>query len=378
MAGKPRPSRLAKWNARDLLIQTALVAAVLGVVVTIGMTTVANLEARGIAIDLDFLQDRAGFAIPESVIAYTPDDSNLRAIAVGIANTLYVTVIAALLSTLAGAAVGVMRISPEPVLASIARLWVDVTRNVPPILLLIFLYSLLGKLLPADHAASPFLGILASQRGIAFPLPDLPPMVALLAAAWTIVAIASPLVGFGARFPRARWAPASVTALLIGALWVGGTFSMDWPSADGADLRGGLILSPEFVSLIAGLVIYTSGFIAEIVRSGLESVPRGQWEAAASLGLSRRVTLSQVIAPQMIRVVLPALTSQYINTLKNSTLVIAVGFTDFLVVMGTMINRTSHAVEGTAIIVGVYLAISLSFSAAMAAADRRLRVRGAR
>lgn len=385
MSRNEEQRRAGRLRPRELAIQGAIVFVVVAALATVVATTLGNLEDRGIELGLTFLEDRAGFTIPESILAYTPDDTNVRAILVGIGNTLYVTTVVAALSTILGALIGVGRISPEPVLAAAARFWVDVTRNVPPILLLIFLYSLLGAMLPADRAAAPGLGVLASQRGIAIPVPALPD-----GAGWMLVATVVGWLAF-ALLTR-RWRDARVrrlilrrivpAALLLGllALFIlrAPAAAMRWPAAEGADLTDGLILSPEFVSLVVGLTFYTSGFIAEIVRAGLQAVARGQWEAAAALGLGRRHVLRLVVFPQMIRVILPAMTSQFINVLKNSTLVIAVGFTDFLVVMGTIINRTSHAVEGTAIIVSVYLTISLSFSAVMARVDRRLRLASTR
>ncbi len=175
--------------------------------------------------------------------------------------------------------------------------------------------------------------------------------------------------------PWVKWAIAASALLwlLIIVLLLAPSASVELPKANGPDIVGGFILSPEFFTLITGLTFYTSGFVAEIVRTGLQSVTRGQWEAAYALGLSRGRTLRLVVIPQMLRVIIPPMTSQYINIVKNSTLVIAIGYADFMVVTGTVINKTSHAIEGTVIIIAVYLAINLSLSALMNQVNRRVQ-----
>lgn len=357
---------------RNLVYQAIALGLVLGVLAAVTMTTVANLESRGIALGLTFLTDRAGFTLSETWLPYSPDDTNIYALAVGIGNTLVVTALVAMLSTVLGGVLGVLRISDNPLSAGFARSWVEFSRNTPPILLLLFLYSLLGQVLPVDSAASLGGGAYLSLRGLAIPVLDLGGR-----GIWLFFALLGGVCGFalaghlaserqkrtGTRPPWQAITAASVAALmatLIAVLSLG--LELDWPVADGPDIVGGFVVSPEFFTLIVGLSIYTSGFIAEIVRTGLQSITRGQWEAAFALGLTRSQALRLVIIPQMFRVIIPPMNSQYVNIVKNSTLVIAIGYADFMVTAGTMINRTSKAVEGTVIIILVYLSINLTIS----------------
>lgn len=173
----------------------------------------------------------------------------------------------------------------------------------------------------------------------------------------------------------APWTPILLAGSAIFALTMTGDgIGADFPIASGPNIQGGLILSPEFFSLVVGLTFYTTGFVAEIIRTGLLSVPSGQWEASYSLGLSRWRTLRLIVIPQMLRVIIPPMNSQYINIVKNSTLVIAIGYADFMVVMGTVINKTSHAIEGTLIIIATYLLINLTLSAVMNRLNRSVQV----
>jgi general L-amino acid transport system permease protein len=357
---------------RNLVYQALALSLVLGVVAAITLTTIANLENRGISLGLTFLSDRAGFTLSETWLPYSPDDTNAYALAVGVGNTLVVTVLVAMLSTLLGGALGVLRISDNPLSAGFARSWVEFSRNTPPILLLLFLYSLLGQVLPVDSAASLGGSAYLSLRGLAIPVLDLGGR-----GIWLFFALLGGLGGFvlaghlaserqkrtGTRPPWQAITAAAIAALMaVLAVALGPDLKMDWPTADGPDILGGFVVSPEFFTLIVGLSIYTSGFIAEIVRTGLQSITRGQWEAAFALGLTRSQALRLVIIPQMFRVIIPPMNSQYVNIVKNSTLVIAIGYADFMVTAGTMINRTSRAVEGTILIILVYLCINLTIS----------------
>lgn len=367
----------AGWTA--IAAQGAALVGVLSIVSLVIVTTSNNLQARGIPIGLDFLTDRAGFAVSETLLPFHPDDSTLWAIAVGVGNTLFVSLIVAFASTVIGSALGVARLSPNPLVAGLARSWVEVARNTPPILMLIFIYTLWWQVLPADRALTLVPGVLASIRGLAIPSVTVawPPLaviaLATLILAGLLAAIFSPM---GRRIPRLRSSVAVGLGVLtlfgfVGALSVG-IITIDAPQSSGTDLIGGALLSPELATILVGLTLYTSGFVAEIVRGGLQAVPHGQWEAAASLALRRSQTLRLVIMPQMMRIVLPPMTSQYINIVKNSTLALAVGYTDFLTIMGTIINKSSHAVEGTGIIIVVYLTINLTLSLGLNIYNRRL------
>lgn len=357
---------------RNLVYQAIALCLALGLLALVAATTIANLESRGITLGLTFLWDRAGFNLSETWLPYNPDDSNIYALVVGVGNTLVVSLMVAVLSTVLGAALGILRISDNPLSAGFARSWVEFSRNSPPILLLLFLYSLLGQVLPVDTAASLGGGAYLSLRGLAFPTLDLGGQ-----GIWLFVALLGGLGGFvlagflaserqkrtGIRPPWQTITGALIAALIVGLVAVlSPGLQLDMPEVDGPDIVGGFVVSPEFFTLIVGLTIYTSGFIAEIVRTGLQSITRGQWEAAYALGLTRGQALRLVIIPQMFRVIIPPMNSQYVNIVKNSTLVIAIGYADFMVTAGTMINRTSKAIEGTVIIIVVYLAINLTIS----------------
>lgn len=369
---------------RNLAYQALALLLLFGMVALVVVTASTNLADRGIETGSEFLGDRAGFTLAETWLPYSPDDSNLWAIFVGIGNTLAIATLVALFSTFLGLFLGIARISDNPLASGIARSWVEIARNSPPILLLLFLYSFVAKILPAADATQMLPHILVSQRGFAFPWPTFP-----VSDHW--LALGS-VLGAGLVFAASKaakrrhlrsgkkpawtaWAAMLFAgAVFAGLAMTGDGIGVDFPVAHGPDMEGGLILSPEFFSLIVGLTFYTTGFVAEIIRTGLISVPRGQWEAGYSLGLSRWRTLRLVIIPQMLRVIIPPMNSQYINIVKNSTLVIAIGYADFMVVMGTMINKTSHAIEGTLIIIATYLAINLSLSAVMNRLNRAVQV----
>jgi general L-amino acid transport system permease protein len=296
--------RFRNARQRDLWLQGLLVGTLALLLFLLVTTTVGNLERRGIPIGPDFLLDPSQVVISESLLEHDPSAATWRAIVVGIGNTVWVSLWVIAMSTALGLLIGLARMSEHPLARSTARVWIEVARNFPPIVILIFLYSLWWRVLPpVDEAWTFGQGITLSMRGL---------------------------------------------------------------------VVGGWELSPEFSSVIIGLTIYTTGFVAEIIRAGIQSIPKGQWEAAHALGLRRGKTLRRVIIPQALRVVVPPLNSQYINVVKNSTLVIAVGYPDFLAVMNTIISKSSHSIEGVAIILGVYLALNLALSAVANWYNRRV------
>ena len=375
-----RPSPALRPTA--LVAQGAVLAAVAAMVAMVVATTAGNLRARGIPLGFEFLFDQAGFSVAETLVPFQPSDTALKAMGVGVANTLFVSVIVILASTVLGTLLGIARLSVNPLIGGLARTWVEVARNTPPILLLIFLYSLWWLVMPSDQAARVLPGVLASIRGVALPG---------LVTPWSFVDLAVlALAGVGGAwlaFARPRGL-ARIDARLCGAvvvaLWIAlaalaaepRPLALSLPVASGPTLNGGAVLTPELFTILFGLTLYTTGFVAEIVRGGINAVARGQWEAARALGLDEARVLSRVILPQMLRVIVPPMTSQYINVVKNSTLALAVGYTDFLTIMGTVINKTSHAVEGTVLIILVYLAINLSMSAALNAYNRHVAAEG--
>lgn len=291
---------------RGRVIQAALLAGILGLAALLIATTVANLQRRGIPLGWDFLWAPSQVVISESLLSHDHEAATWRAIVVGIGNTLHVSAMVIVLSSLFGLLLGLGRLSDNPLARGTSRVWIDLARNFPPIVILIFLYSLWWKILPPlDEAWQLLPGLTLSMRGL-----------------------------------RAD--------------------AIGWE------------LSPELSTVVIGLTLYTAGFIAEIVRAGVQAIPKGQWDAGRSLSLSRRQILRLVIIPQTLRVIVPPMNSQYINVVKNSTLVIAVGYPDFLAVMNTIISKSSHSIEGVGIILGVYLAINLSLSSLANSYNRRI------
>jgi general L-amino acid transport system permease protein len=372
---------LRRIATRAGAIQAAAVAAVVALVVLVVATAVGNLSARGIPFGLEFLGNRAGFTIAESLLPYSPDDSNTWAIIVGIGNTIWISALVSVISTVIGTLLALARIGNNPLLAALAKVWIESVRNTPVLLLLIFVYTL-WWVIPPGSFFQPLPGVFVSMRGVAVPRIDLgvsaPVVIAVVVAGFALLlaarrAVARTVERTGRSAPYTIIVAAIMTAALVAAVMLSGVSPrVESPRVDGGMLLGGTVLTPELATILVGLTLYTSGFIAEIVRAGLLAVPRGQWEAARALGLSARRVLALVVIPQMLRVIVPPMTSQYINVIKNSTLAIVVGYTDFMTVMGTVINKTSHAIEGTVIIVVVYLVINLSLSAVLNWYNRRV------
>ena len=311
---------------RGWIYQAALLAATGLVLWFFASNAAHNLETRKIASGFGFLWREAGFEIGESgAIAYGAADSYLRALGVGLWNTLRVATIGVVFATLLGALIGLARLSPNWLLAKLAAAYVEVIRNVPLLVQLFFWYAIISENLPGPRdALQPLPGIFLSNRGIVFPTP------------------------WGA------------------------------PVLSGFNFVGGVTLTPEFAALLVGLVTYTAAFIGEIVRAGVLSVGRGQVDAAYSIGLTRRGTLRFVVLPQALRLIVPPLTSQYLNLAKNSSLAVAIGYPDLVSIANTTMNQTGQAIEGVAIIMAVFLTISLSISAFMNWYNRRVALKGAR
>lgn len=371
------PPKRARRPRGPMLAQAGVLALVLAALAFVGLTATANLKARGIPLGLDFLADPAGFSVAETVLPYSSADPVAWAITVGVGNTLFVSALVIAFSSVLGLLLGVARLSENPLVAGLAKVWVEGVRNTPPILMLIFVYTIWWQLAPADRAVAALPGTLVSIRGLAVPALATPWSAGVLALAGLLGVLTAGLVLAGATPSRARRAAAAVLGLAtvaLLALTADGAFAVNLPTASGSDITGGARLTPELFAILFGLTLYTTGFIAEIVRGGINGVPGGQWEAARALGLGPVSVLRLVVLPQTLRLIVPPMTSQYINVIKNSTLALAVGYTDFLTIMGTVINKTSHAVEGTMIIILVYLAINLSLSAVLNWYNRRVAI----
>jgi len=317
---------------RAVVYQALLAAALVLAAWYFTSNAVENLLARRIAGGFGFLSREAGFEIGETtLLAYNASDSYLKALAIGLLNTFRVAMPAIFFSSLIGMTLGLARLAPNWLLAKLAAAYVEVIRNVPLIVQLFFWYAVIIETLPPPaNALNPVPGVFLSNRGLAFPL----------------VATIIPL-------------------------------ALEYPVLSGFNFSGGWLLSPEFTALFLGLTLYTAAFIGEIVRAGILSVERGQFDAARSLGLSRRQVMRFVILPQALRVIVPPVTSQYLNCTKNSSLAVAIGYPDLVAIVNTTINQTGQAIEGIAIIMLVYLAISLAISSLMNRYNARISLRGA-
>jgi general L-amino acid transport system permease protein len=380
------------WNdrrVRSVLYQLGVLGGVILLGAYLVSNTLANLESRNIATGFGFLWREAGFGVSESPIEYSPADSYARVLLVGLLNTLKVSIIGIVLATIIGTIAGIARLSRNWLVARFATVYVESLRNIPVLLQLFFWYALISEALPAPRSAlNPLPGVFLSARGLKFPEPvwqttHLLMLVALLAGiagAWTIGRWASVRrERTGQLFPSIQVGLGLILGLPL-LTWVlgGAPTAMDIPELRGFNFEGGFTVTPEFAALLVGLVLYTGTFIAEIVRGGILAVSHGQTEAALALGLSRGQVLRLIILPQALRVIIPPLTSQYLNLTKNSSLAVAIGYPDLVSTANTAINQTGQAVEGIAVIMAVYLTVSLSISAFMNWYNRRIALKGGR
>jgi general L-amino acid transport system permease protein len=388
-SGPPRVSPLYDPRIRGAAYQILLLLAV-GVVAWIAIGNAAeNLRNARVASGFGFLGNTAGFDVNQTVIPFAAATSTYgTAFLVGLTNTLMVAVIGIVLATVLGFAVGVARLSPNWIVRTLATVYVEVLRNIPLLLQLLFWYvAVLASLPGARDSYALGSSVFLNQRGLYLPKP-------LLAAdAWALpIALVAGLVGTlvfraHARREQARTGrrlpvlavgmglTVGLPILTYGVLALLGVapVALDFPVKGTFNLRGGMQLYPEFVALVVGLTVYTAAFIAEVVRAGIQAVSRGQTEAARALGLKPGPTMRLVVIPQAMRVIVPPLTSQYLNLTKNSSLAVAIGYPDLVqVFMGTVLNQTGQAVEVVAITMAVYLTISLVTAAAMNLYNRRV------
>lgn len=372
----PKPKAAPKTNLlysekfRAIIYQVVLIAVVIGVGFFLVSNTLANLAARGIQSGYGFLDVRAGFDIGEALIDYTNDDTYGRALLVGILNTIKVAFFGIILATIVGVIMGIARLSSNWLVAKFASIYVEVLRNIPLLLHLFFIYGVLINILPRPRDSwTLFPGVFLSNRGLKYPVMAEDPI-------WLWVLIAMLVGAIGAYFlaRRADQKQAETgnrpktllpsLGLIFGlgiVVWfIGGApTEVNAPELRGFNFRGGQSLSPEFLALLLGLTIYTSAFIAEIVRSGIQAVNYGQTEAAKAVGLNPGNTLRLVVLPQALRVIIPPITSQYLNLTKNSSLAIAIGYPDLVSVGNTALNQSGQAIEIIAVFMTVYLSLSL-------------------
>jgi general L-amino acid transport system permease protein len=388
----PRPPpRKREWSWRSesfraLVYQLVALGVVVFAVWYLASNTVANMQARGIRSGFDFLTAPAGFDIGESLIPYDALNPYWRAFLVGIANTLRVAILGVVFATILGTLLGVGRFSRNAIVRGLCYAYVELFRNVPVLIQLLIWYLVFTEILPPiTDAPSLFEMFYLSKAGFSFPTPVWGMGQALAAGGFAIGVVIAVVYR--------RWAmkqfeeTGKVRSLILvpvvipfamaflGWLLGGAPTAWSFPKPEGFSMEGGASATPEFLAVLLGLVMYTSAFIAEVVRAGIASVSRGQSEAAGSLGLSRGITMRLVILPQALRVIIPPLTNQYLNLTKNSSLAVAIGYPDVVSIATTALNQTGRAVECITIIMAVYLTTSLSTSALMNWYNRRSAIK---
>ena len=371
-------------KVRAWLFQIITIVAVVSLGWYLFHNTQTNLQHRGITSGFDFLERSAGFGIAQHLIDYTESDSYARVFVIGLLNTLLVTVIGVVLATLLGFIIGVARLSPNWMINKLATVYVEVFRNIPPLLQILFWYFAVFLTMPGPRNSHNFGDtFFVSSRGLNMPAAlasdGFWPFVASLVVA--IVAIVLMTRWANKRFEATGvpfhkfWAGLALLVVIptLCVLLFGTPLHWEMPRLAGFNFVGGWVLIPELLALTLALTVYTAAFIAEIVRSGIKSVSHGQTEAARSLGLRPGPTLRKVIIPQALRVIIPPLTSQYLNLAKNSSLAAGIGYPEMVSLFaGTVLNQTGQAIEVIAITMSVYLAISISISLLMNWYNKRI------
>ncbi|CAM5780842.1 amino acid ABC transporter permease [Castellaniella caeni] len=367
---------------RSLVYQIVAVLALLYLGWVLFSNTEQNLAAMQVKSGFGFLLQPAGFDIGESAFPYVASDTYLRAFLVGVGNTLRVSLLGIVLATILGTLAGIGRLSHNFLLRKLCDVYVEILRNVPLLIQLLALYLVITQLLPSAHDALTLLPYTyLSKSGLQMPVP-------VWSMAWAPALVGLPLGCLGAwwllrraqkRQARTGGRPRRLPALLcvvglplVGWLAGGAPHQFDVPEISIFNISGGISLTPEFLALLAGLTLYTSSYIAEIVRAGILAVSEGQLNAGAALGLTRAQSLRWIILPQAMRVIVPPITSQYLNLAKNSSLAVTVGYPDIVSIANTSINQNGQALECISIIMLVYLLISLVIALYMNWYNRRV------
>jgi general L-amino acid transport system permease protein len=373
------PPRIPFWHdpaKRALIYQAVALALVFSLGYFLFYNTQSNLQKQSIATGYGFIDREASFEIGESLIAYSAADTYARALLVGVLNTLRVAFVGIILTVILGTLVGVCRLSGNWLVERLAAGYIEVLQNVPVLLQLFFWSGIFHDNLPSPRRSlEPLSGVFINNRGFYFSVPVHDRAHLWMGVALLVAVLACTLLRRWARARQSRtgrtfplWSVSfGLTVALPLIAWAvsGAPTAMNTPHLSGFNFEGGMSLSPEFGALLLGLVLYTSAFVAEVVRAGIQAVSHGQTEAAMSIGLKPGLVLSLIILPQALRVIIPPLTSQMLNLTKNSSLAVAIGYPDFVSVANTTINQTGQAIEGVALIMVVYLFFSLATSAFM-------------
>jgi general L-amino acid transport system permease protein len=380
---RPPPKR-RDWNLsglwhnvgfRNVLAQVLVTGTIIGTGAYMINNAMTAMDSRGISTGFDFLWREAGFAIGETPIAFTSSDSFFRAYLVAILNTLRVSVLSIVFATVLGVIIGIARLSSNMIIARLASAYVEVFRNTPQLVQIIFWYTLMTMLPHPKQAMSLFDTAFLSNRGLYVPWPSDNPVYGWMLLAFVVACVAA--------YGIVKWADARrrktgrITpvlmrnvALIVGApvaVWVAGGLptELSIPALRGFNFQGGASLSPEFLALLLGLSLYIAAFIAEIVRSGIQSIDRGQLEAATSVSLSKPDTYRYVILPQALRVMVPPAAGQYVSTVKNSSLGVAIGYPELFNINNTITTISGNTIEAIGIMMIVYLSIAFSIAIVM-------------
>ncbi|OOG82926.1 amino acid ABC transporter permease [Hydrogenophaga sp. A37] len=378
---RPLPAkkrRSMSWNSREgrsVIYQIVAIASVVMLGWLLVRNTLRNMRERGIQSGYDFMGQPFGFDISETVIPYDVMSTYWMAFSIGLLNTLKVAVIGIVLATILGTLIGIGRFSTNFLVRKLCYGYVEFFRNVPIYLQLLIWYIVFTEILPSFEAAWQVGHFYLSKSGLAFPWP-----VWKLGQTLALIGLVLGVIGSFMYSRKAQrhfdltgqqkpvlWVSLALIVGLAVAGWLAGGAPTGWdlPTKGDFQIENGAVFSPEFTALLLGLVLYTASFIAEIVRSGIASVSLGQHEAAASLGLNKGQSMRLVVLPQALRVIIPPLTSQYLNLTKNSSLAVAVGYPELVSIANTTLNQTGRAIEALSIVMLVYLALSLITSALM-------------
>lgn len=383
-----QPPKISFWNdpkIRSALVQVIMVLAVGFFVYEIVDNTITNLTKRNISTGFGFLNKSAGFDLIQTLIEFSSESSYGRALVVGFLNTLLVSSLGILFATILGFIIGIMRLSRNWLVSSIATLYIETIRNVPLLLQMFVWYGVVLKSLPGPREAINISDMFfLSNRGLN--MPD----TIFGGSAWLgLAGLAAGIVGAivlrswarkrqaatGQPFPYVLTGIAMILVLpFLGLALAGWPITLDYPVLGGFNFTGGTVIIPEFMALLVALSIYTASFIAEIVRAGIQAVSHGQSEAAHALGMRNGMTTRLVVIPQAMRVIIPPLASQYLNLTKNSSLAVAIGYPDLVAAGGTVLNQTGQAIEIVMIWMIVYLSLSLLTSSFMNWFNSRMKL----
>jgi general L-amino acid transport system permease protein len=374
-------------KSRSLIVQAFVIGIFAIIIYLLVQQTSANLDKRGISSGFDFLSMSAGYDISIRLIPFTSEDTHLRAYFVGLLNTLMIAVCGCFLATILGFIVGVIRLSSNWLFRNIAYVYVEFTRNVPVLLQIVLYYSILLHLPKIKQAIALFEGFYLTNRGLYSPLPIIKDGFSIVLASFIIAIILSIFIKKNLKRKQEQTGKQYPIFLINSALIIftpiifyyimGMPIEFEIPVLKGFNFKGGMVIRPEFIGMLLGLSIYTAAFISETVRSGIISVSKGQREASQALGLKNNLIMRLIVIPQALRVIIPPLTSQYLNLTKNSSLGIAIGYADLVHGFGGIsLNQTGRAIEIMGMVMLTYLTISLIISLFMNIYNKSVQFKG--